>query len=237
MIPSLTGALFHLQLLHPLLSPTDPDLASILPPKGTYALAATLTLFAHVIDEYDAIARLFDYLLSTTTAAPIYIYAAVLRSRRQELLQFDLEDVDMLHYALSKVPQPLLIEPLISDAQILLEQTPPSSLGRSWFSVSNSSALRTAPTAEAVASQSLDQGEAWRARLAVQMDRWDALEKRMQSTQRALWKARKPAALVGSAFAVALLAAIISRSGGERGAGSAILRNVMLGVWRALGGR
>lgn len=42
-----------------------------------FALPATLTLYAHDIQEYGDIARLFDYLLSSEAVASVYLYATV----------------------------------------------------------------------------------------------------------------------------------------------------------------
>jgi TBC1 domain family member 20 len=236
MLPTLSGALSHLHLLPSLLRATDPSLADLLPPNPFYALSATLTLFAHVVPAYASISRLFDYLLATPAVAPIYLFAAVIRSRREELLQLDPHDPDTLHFALSKLPQPLAFDALVADADTLLRKHPPSSLGRSWRALSRASALRTAPDAETVAIQSLEQGETWRERQAAEAKRKAALEKSLSEARRTIWKARKPVAVIGSAVAVALLAAWIVRGAGDRGTTNSAMRNVVFGVWKALGG-
>jgi hypothetical protein len=81
MLPTLAGAEVHLHLLPAILIKADPDLCRHLSgatrPTPFFALAATLTLYAHDIEEYGDIARLFDYLLASEAAVPIYLFAVV----------------------------------------------------------------------------------------------------------------------------------------------------------------
>jgi len=42
-----------------------------------FALAATLTLYAHDIQEYGDIARLFDFILAREAVMPVYLFAVV----------------------------------------------------------------------------------------------------------------------------------------------------------------
>ena len=81
MLPTMTGALSHLQLLPSILKAADADLFEHLSQTAPFyfALPATLTLYAHEIQEYGDIARLFDYLLTNEAAASIYLYATVRR--------------------------------------------------------------------------------------------------------------------------------------------------------------
>src|SRR5436190_20025934 len=65
MLPSLSPALKHLQLLPAILNASDVKLGRRLSvTKPFFALAATLTLYAHDIQEYGDIARLYDFILS-----------------------------------------------------------------------------------------------------------------------------------------------------------------------------
>ena len=82
MLPTMTGALSHLQLLPSILKAADADLFEHLSQTAPFyfALPATLTLYAHEIQEYGDIARLFDYLLTNEAAASIYLYATVSES-------------------------------------------------------------------------------------------------------------------------------------------------------------
>ncbi len=78
MLPSLRPALLHLRLLPSIIYAVDPGLCKHL--SGTepfFALAATLTLYAHDIQEYGDIARLFDFLLAREAVVSIYLFAVV----------------------------------------------------------------------------------------------------------------------------------------------------------------
>jgi hypothetical protein len=78
MLPSLTPALQHLRLLPSLLSKADQALCEHLSQtQPFFALAATLTLYAHDIQEYGDIARLFDFFLAREAVLPLYMFAAV----------------------------------------------------------------------------------------------------------------------------------------------------------------
>ena len=78
MLPSLSPALSHLRLLPPILSAVDPELCSHLSQtQPFFALAATLTLYAHNIQEYGDIARLFDVLLAREAVFSVYLFAVV----------------------------------------------------------------------------------------------------------------------------------------------------------------
>lgn len=78
MLPSMSPALGHLHLLYPLLYAADPKLCDhISRTQPFFALAATLTLYAHDIQEYSDIARLFDVLLAMDPVFPVYLFAEV----------------------------------------------------------------------------------------------------------------------------------------------------------------
>ena len=78
MLPTMSGTEPHLQLLPAVLQATDPTLAKHLSDtQPFFALPATLTLYAHEIEEYGSIARLFDFLLASEAAVPVYLFAAV----------------------------------------------------------------------------------------------------------------------------------------------------------------
>ena len=103
MLPTMSGALSHLQLLPAILHAADAEIFQHLSQTAPFyfALPATLTLYAHDIQEYGDIARLFDFLLASEAVVSIYLYAVVrLRSPigsckypcRRSLLDRDLEE-------------------------------------------------------------------------------------------------------------------------------------------------
>ena len=89
MLPSLAPALDHLHLLYPVLLSADRELCLHLSrTKPFFALAATLTLYAHDIQEYSNIARLFDVFLAADPVFPIYLFAQVGKYTNLPLLNF-----------------------------------------------------------------------------------------------------------------------------------------------------
>jgi hypothetical protein len=145
MLPSLAPAVKHLQLIPAIIASADTDLSIRL--SGTrpfFALSATLTLYAHDIQEYSDIARLFDFLLAWEPVVSIYLYAAIVLSRRKELLEIPLDEPEMLHFTLSKLPIPLDLENLISRAVQLFHDHPPESLSAGvWRKIPECSVLKT----------------------------------------------------------------------------------------------
>jgi hypothetical protein len=121
-------------------------------------LAATLTLYAHDIQEYGDIARLFDFLLAQEAVISIYLFAVIILCRREELFEIPADEPEMLHSILSKLPKPLDLEALISKTMELYEKHPPEKLPfRVWWWISSNSVLRT--TRNLAAKQTLEDGE------------------------------------------------------------------------------
>ena len=145
MLPSLTPALKHLQLIPAIIEKADPALRHHL--SGTrpfFALAATLTLYAHDIQEYSDIARLFDFLLAREPVVSIYLFAAIVLSRKKELSEIPVDEPEMIHFTLSKLPQPLDLDGLIVSAERLFHNCPPESLPfRAWRHIPQHSVLKT----------------------------------------------------------------------------------------------
>ena len=78
MLPSLDAAISHLHLLPAILDTVDPTVRRHLSQtQPFFALAATLTLYAHDIQEYGDIARLFDFFLAREAVIPVYFFAVV----------------------------------------------------------------------------------------------------------------------------------------------------------------
>jgi hypothetical protein len=134
-----------LQLIPAIIEKADPALREHLGGiKPFFALAATLTLYAHDIQEYSDIARLFDFLLATEPVVSIYLFAAIILSRKKELLEIPADEPEMLHFTLSKLPQPLDLDSLISSAMQLFNDYPPESLPfGAWKRISRHSVLKS----------------------------------------------------------------------------------------------
>lgn len=78
MLPTMAATETHLQLVPAILYAADPGLCMHLSQtQPFFALAATLTLYAHDIEEYGDIARLFDFLLAHEAIVSLYLFATV----------------------------------------------------------------------------------------------------------------------------------------------------------------
>ncbi|THC99402.1 hypothetical protein EYZ11_001126 [Aspergillus tanneri] len=145
MLPSLSPTVRHLQLIPAIIDRADPALRHHLSEiRPFFALAATLTLYAHDIQEYSDIARLFDFLLAREPVVSIYLFAAIILARKKELLEIPEDEPEMLHFTLSKLPCPLDLEGLIYRAVQLFDEYPPESLSfGAWKAIPPSSVLKT----------------------------------------------------------------------------------------------
>jgi hypothetical protein len=218
MLPSLDPAIAHLELLHPIIKTADPELYDHLPNLPPFfALAGTITMFAHLINEYADISRLFDFFLARDTAMPIYFFAAVVLSRREELLEIEKEDVDIFHAVLGKLPQPFDLEFHIARAAELHERLSPQ-LVRSWawWKLPSSSVLKATKTPLDMSRLTLIDGEALFKQQESQMKRQQALKRALQTAKRLrsrLWYYRRSSAL-GLAIAVGVCALWLGGNGG-----------------------
>jgi hypothetical protein len=78
MLPTLSGTTPHLNLLPSILEAADSELQwRLSPTEPFFALSATLTMYAHDIEDFADITRLFDFLLAWEASMVVYLYAAV----------------------------------------------------------------------------------------------------------------------------------------------------------------
>ncbi|PKS08860.1 hypothetical protein jhhlp_003471 [Lomentospora prolificans] len=207
MLPTLAPTVAQLRLIPDILNAADPSLREHL--AGTepfYALSGTLTMYAHNIEGYRDIARLFDVLLVREPVFSIYLFAQIVLSRREELFDTPADDPSMLHLILSKVPRKLDLESLIAHTIVLFEKHPPETL-RSWRHISTSSCLKTARNLETCALESTTGGQAYfqvQLRELRRAERWNELVKQA-------WMYRRPAKAVGFAILVGLAAVYLRK--------------------------
>ena len=213
MLPSLAAAMVHLHLIPPILKLVAPELEERLSrTQPFFALSATLTLYAHDIEEYSDIARLFDYFLSQPATVPVYFFAIIIRSRKDELLEVEEDEPEMLHSILSKLPKPLDLEDLIEQTIMLHTQNPPNTLpGLFWHRIDSDSVLKTTQPDKKVQAQTIDQGRRWFRSQQMTL-------KRRQTTSmisQAIWRYRRPVGSVGIAFTIAVIAILLRRETGS----------------------
>ena len=201
MLPSLSPSLAHLQLLPAILLAEDAELCKHLSQTQPYfALAATLTLYAHEIEEYGDIARLFDFLLAQEAVVSLYLFAQIILSRKEELLEIPADEPEMLHFTLSKIPKPHELDGLNDKAVRSFANHPPENLPlHAWSKVSPLSVLKTSRGKNA--ARTLQEG---RNLFAAQATQLKQLELRKRAFQ-FMWKHRRPAGSIGLAIMVGII--------------------------------
>ncbi|KAL8687707.1 MAG: hypothetical protein Q9218_006195 [Villophora microphyllina] len=211
MLPSLSPSLAHLRLLPAILQAEDPNLCHHLSQtQPFFALASTLTLYAHDIEDYSDIARFFDFLLAHDPIASVYFFAVIILSRREELFDIAADDSDMLHFTLSKLPKPLNLEALIARTMLIYRDKPPETLPfRAWANISPFSVLKTARGD--FRQQTLSDGVELFEKQASQLRR----EQMHEQAKAALWKYRRPVGQVGLAVFVGVLAYWLRKNGSD----------------------
>lgn len=133
----------------------------------------------------------------------------IIVERKEELLDVESDEPDMLHFILSKLPKPLHLEGLIVKTMNLYNQYPPPKLPfRAWRQISSYSVLKTTRDREQLSKQTLRDGERGFRRQALQM-------KMMQTQKRInllLRKHRRQVAIVGVAVVIGVLSWWLGRS-------------------------
>lgn len=216
MLPILSPSFQHLRLLPAIIFAVDIDLAKHLSPaQPLFALSSTLTMFAHDVEDYQTIARLFDFLLAHEASLSMYLFATIILARRKELFEIEPEDVDMLHFTLSKLPKVLDLDDLVVKAIAIYQQHPPESLPlQAWAGISHYSVLKTTRSlnASGVSNiQSLEDGIGLFHKQAKQLERHE-IRRRLRLS---FWKYRRPIGGMGLAIVIGILSIWIQRN--ERG--------------------
>ncbi|RCI14101.1 hypothetical protein L249_8075 [Ophiocordyceps polyrhachis-furcata BCC 54312] len=205
MLPTLGPTTTQLRLLPDILAKADPEMrrhVAFIEPF--YALAGTLTMYAHNIEDYHDIARLFDVFLGREPVFSIYLFAQILMDRRHEILEID--EADMLQVILAKVPAKMNLDDLISKTVSLFDRHPPRTLS-SWSAISSASVLKTARDVGALADQTLDQGRVYFEQQVKEMW-WSDLADGAKMTLR---RYRRPTVALAVAVGVAAVAVLWRR--------------------------
>ncbi|KAL7785972.1 rab-GTPase-TBC domain-containing protein [Trichoderma ceciliae] len=206
MLPSLSATTAQLRLLPDVLARADPDLRRHLSSiEPFYALAGTLTMYAHNIERYKDIARLFDVILAREPTFSIYLFAQIVIDRRQEILEID--EPDMLQVILGRVPPGLDLDALIKRSVDLFIRNPPETLA-SWHQISRSSALKTCRDVDGSASQTLEDGHRYFEKHVKEIQ-WEELR---VGVRRRIWLYRRPVKFIGTAILVGVVAFWIRRN-------------------------
>ncbi|KNE69881.1 hypothetical protein AMAG_14728 [Allomyces macrogynus ATCC 38327] len=145
---SLHPVMAQMRILLPILRNENPDVFELFQEvelEPHFCLSWITTWFAHDIDRFDDVCRLFDFFLSTNPIMPLYVSAVIVLSQADELLQQD-RDFAMVHSFLSKMPKYDSIETWIAHALRLFNKYPiPGIQGiTGWAFDDNCAALRFA---------------------------------------------------------------------------------------------
>ena len=216
MLPTLHPALKHLRLLDPIFRQADPILAEHLLRMRInpyFAVSAILTLNAHDISNYSDITRTFDFLLAHEPVMSLYLIAAMVISRRDEFLEID--DSDMLHFQLSKLPQPLDLQTYIDGALYIFHEHPPERLpGPVWYRLHSSSVLKTSRTLARM--QTLEEAEAIFRRQVIQAERERNREEFRRKAKHFLKQNKMSVISVSAALVVGCCAIWMRRNGTDQ---------------------
>lgn len=159
-------------------------------------------------------------------------------SRKQELLEIEADEPEMLHAILSKLPKPLDLEGLIERTIELRRQHPLHRLpGRVWSRISSSSVLKTTQDPDALLRQTLQDGERYFEKEAAEIRRRDALKAKQQQLRALYRRHRRSALLTGAAVLVAVVGVVMRRfevapSMSRLGLTGDILRQRLLDLWQ-----
>ncbi|KAK0629773.1 rab-GTPase-TBC domain-containing protein [Bombardia bombarda] len=194
MLPSLSPAVAQLRLIPDILRAADPALwRHLSATEPFFALSGTLTMYAHDITTLGEIARLFDVLLAREPVFSVYMFAAIVRGRRDELFDTPADEPEILHSILSKLPRPLDLEGLVAAARQLFNAHPPS----------------------ASPPQTMRDAEVFFRRQVRELE-WKDRRDRLRET---LWYYRRPAACTLGIAAMVGIVAVLLRPSATAGAG------------------
>lgn len=206
MLPSLSATTAQLRLLPDILARADPELRRHLSSiEPFYALAGTLTMYAHNIERYRDIARLFDVILAREPTFSIYLFAQIVIDRREEVLEID--EPDMLQVILGRVPLELDLDGLIKRSVDLFVHNPPETL-RSWYQISGSSVLKTCRDVDDSTRQTLEDGRHYFEKQVKEIQ-WQELR---IGVRRKMWLYRRPVKFIGTAIMVGVVAFYLRRN-------------------------
>ncbi|XP_066531446.1 TBC1 domain family member 20 [Hoplias malabaricus] len=133
MDPTMDSTKHILNYLMPILEQVDPELHYFMQRAevGTiFALSWLITWYGHVLSDFRHVLRLYDFFLASHPLMAIYFAAVIVLYREREVKSSEC-DMASVHHLLSKIPQDLPYELLISEAQSLFIRYPPTLLARS----------------------------------------------------------------------------------------------------------
>ena len=129
MQPTIDPTLKQIQLLLPLLKLADKGLYDFLVSvdglEPYFCVSWILTWLSHDLSHFQLVTRFFDFFLVSNPLMPLYVVAAGLSLRRQDIMQFDPDDFPIIHSYLSKFTVSMDAEAVIELALVYFQQYPP----------------------------------------------------------------------------------------------------------------
>ncbi|KAF9897644.1 hypothetical protein BX616_005230, partial [Lobosporangium transversale] len=138
MLNNLEPVLDQLSLMTTLLKTEAPEVQEFLDRSETlpfFPLSWVITWCSHDLQDFEKIARIYDFLLCFNPLMSIYLAAAVVISRREELFEVECDNA-MVHTFLTKFPKNVDIELIISHAHQMYMTYPPEklqNLAQNWL--------------------------------------------------------------------------------------------------------
>ncbi|ELT96632.1 hypothetical protein CAPTEDRAFT_107099 [Capitella teleta] len=125
--PNLDETVRILSYLFPLIGCANKDLRRFIEStqvSNIFSLSWLMTWFSHVLNNFKDILRLYDFFLASHPYMPIYLAAATVLHRENEILACDPDEM-FVHPLLAKIPDNVPWELLCSRAQNLFVLHPP----------------------------------------------------------------------------------------------------------------
>uniref|UniRef100_A0A1I8AUQ4 Rab-GAP TBC domain-containing protein n=1 Tax=Steinernema glaseri TaxID=37863 RepID=A0A1I8AUQ4_9BILA len=122
------SAMRDLNYMYVLLWKEDPSLERFMRNASVgcmFALSWILTWFSHSLQEYTQVVQFFDFFLSNDPMMPVYVSAALVLSRRDEIFTCEPE-MPVIHHLLSRIPKEFNVDDVLSTASKLILNYPPT---------------------------------------------------------------------------------------------------------------
>ncbi|KAH9509472.1 hypothetical protein Btru_045988 [Bulinus truncatus] len=121
-----------LNYIYPLVNKCNPELCQHMERNdlGTiFALSWVITWFSHVLGDIKRIFRVFDFFLASHRLMPVYLSAAFVLYREQDIYAAG-DEMGYIHKCLSTIPPDLPLESLLERAGDLYLQYPPTEISQ-----------------------------------------------------------------------------------------------------------
>ncbi|BFZ12683.1 hypothetical protein BsWGS_15722 [Bradybaena similaris] len=121
-----------LNFVYPLVNKCNPELCAHMQRNdlGTiFALSWVITWFSHVLGDIKRILRVFDFFLASHRMMPVYLSAAFVLYREQDIYAAG-DEMGYIHKCLSTIPSDLPLESLLQRAGDLYLQYPPTEISQ-----------------------------------------------------------------------------------------------------------